>query len=151
MVNDEKIKQVISAIKENGLKSFNDESLAKLLSIFTAEEFDEFLEKSYSELGGVSAVVRINSIRPYVSFLVNKELNKIYNSDIYKLFLESLKRGEYYAYFKSLTVEELASLKKYLTYNYSSSEELAKSATKKVISMITKEIRLREQNKNLVF
>lgn len=151
MVSEEKIKQVISAIKENGLRSFNDESLAKLLSILTPEEFEIFLDKSYSELGGVSAVVRINSIRPYVSFLVNKELNKIYNSDIYKLFLESLKRGEYYAYFKSLTIEELASLKKYLTYNYSSSEELAKSATKKVISMITKEIRLREQNKNLVF
>lgn len=151
MVSEEKIKQVISAIKENGLKSFNDESLAKLLSIFTEEEFEIFLEKSYSELGGVSAVVRINSIRPYVSYLVNDELNKIYNSDIYKMFLESLKRGEYYAYFKSLTVEELASLKKYLTYNYSNSKDVAKTATKKVINLITKEIRLREQNKNLVF
>ena len=67
------------------------------------------------------------------------------------MFLESLKRNEYYAYFKSLTVEELASLKKYLTYNYSNSKKTAKGATKKVINMITKEIRLREQNKNLVF
>ena len=112
MVSEEKIKQVISAIKENGLRSFNDESLAKLLSILTPEEFEIFLDKSYSELGGVSAVVRINSVRSYVSYLVNNDLNKIYNSDIYKMFLESLKRNEYYAYFKSLTVEELASLKK---------------------------------------
>lgn len=151
MVSEEKIKQVISAIKENGLRSFNDESLAKLLSILTPEEFEMFLDKSYSELGGVSAVVRINSVRSYVSYLVNNDLNKIYNSDIYKMFLESLKRNEYYAYFKSLTVEELASLKKYLTYNYSNSKKTAKGATKKVINMITKEIRLREQNKNLVF
>ena len=151
MVSEEKIKQVISAIKENGLRSFNDESLAKLLSILTPEEFEIFLDKSYSELGGVSAVVRINSVRSYVSYLVNSDLNKIYNSDIYKMFLESLKRNEYYAYFKSLTVEELASLKKYLTYNYSNSKKTAKGAAKKVINMITKEIRLREQNKNLVF
>lgn len=151
MVSEEKIKQVISAIKENGLRSFNDESLAKLLSILTPEEFEIFLDKSYSELGGVSAVVRINSVRSYVSYLVNNDLNKIYNSDIYKMFLESLKRNEYYAYFKSLTVEELASLKKYLTYNYSNSKKTVKGATKKVINMITKEIRLREQNKNLVF
>lgn len=151
MVSEEKIKQVISAIKENGLRSFNDESLAKLLSILTPEEFEIFLDKSYSELGGVSAVVRINSVRSYVSYLVNSDLNKIYNSDIYKMFLESLKRNEYYAYFKSLTVEELASLKKYLTYNYSNSKKTAKGATKNVINMITKEIRLREQNKNLVF
>ena len=126
MVSEEKIKQVISAIKENGLRSFNDESLAKLLSILTPEEFEIFLDKSYSELGGVSAVVRINSVRSYVSYLVNNDLNKIYNSDIYKMFLESLKRNEYYAYFKSLTVEELASLKKYLTYNYSNSKKTAK-------------------------
>ena len=128
MVSEEKIKQVISAIKENGLRSFNDESLAKLLSILTPEEFEIFLDKSYSELGGVSAVVRINSVRSYVSYLVNSDLNKIYNSDIYKMFLESLKRNEYYAYFKSLTVEELASLKKYLTYNYSNSKKTAKGS-----------------------
>lgn len=151
MVSEEKIKQVISAIKENGLRSFNDESLAKLLSILTPEEFEIFLDKSYYELGGVSAVIRINSIRAYVSYLVSNDLNRIYNSDIYKMFLESLKRNEYYAYFKSLTVEELASLKRYLTYNYSKSDKTAKGATKKVINMITKEIRLREQNKNLVF
>ena len=151
MVSEEKIKQVISAIKENGLRSFNNEALAKLLSILTPEEFEIFLDKSYSELGGVSAVVRINSVRSYVSYLVNDDLNRIYNSEIYKMFLESLKRNEYYAYFKSLTVEELASLKKYLTYNYSTSKSVAKGATKKVISMITKESRLREQNKNLVF
>ena len=45
MVSEEKIKQVISAIKENGLRSFNDESLAKLLSILTPEEFEIFLDK----------------------------------------------------------------------------------------------------------
>lgn len=151
MVSEEKIKQVISAIKENSLKSFNDESLAKLLSIFTEEEYDAFESRAFSELGGTSAVLRIESIRPYVSYLVNKELNTIYNSNIYKMFLESLKRGEYYAYFKTLSVEELASLKKYLTYNYSKSNDSAKNAMKKVVSIITKEIVIREQNKNLVF
>ena len=151
MVSEEKIKQVISAIKENSLKSFNDESLAKLLSIFTEEEYDAFESRAFSELGGTSAVLRIESIRPYVGYLVNKELNTIYNSNIYKMFLESLKRGEYYAYFKTLSVEELASLKKYLTYNYSKSNDSAKNAMKKVISIFTKEIVIREQNKNLVF
>lgn len=151
MVSEEKIKQVITAIKENGIKSFSDDELAKLLSILTEEELDIFEEKAFGELGGVNAVVRIHSLRPYISYLINKELNKVYQSEVYKLFIEALKRKEYYAYIKSLKVEELASLKKYLSFTYKKNDSLASSATDKLLKLITKEILIKEQNKNLVF
>lgn len=151
MISEEKVKQVLTAIKENSIKSFTNEELAKLLSILTEEEYDILERKSYQELGGASAQIRISSLRPYVSFRVNKELNEVYNSQIFKLFLESLKRREYYAYLKSLKVEELASLKKYFSYTYAKNNPSTKKAFSKVIQMITKEIINKEQNKNLVF
>lgn len=151
MISEEKIKQVIAAIKENGIKTFRDEELSRLLSILTEEELNLFEEKAYVELGGVSAVIRIHNLRPYVSYLVNQELNKIYNSEVCKLFIEALKRNQYYAYIRKLNVEELASLKKYLSFTYKKNDPLASSATDKLLKLITKEIIVREQNKDLVF
>lgn len=56
MLSNEKIKQVFNAIRDNGIEAFDDESLAKLLSILNEEELDEFEKSSFQELDGIEAL-----------------------------------------------------------------------------------------------
>ena len=55
-----------------------------------------------------------------------------------------------YFYLKRLSIQELADLKKYCTLT-ATDEVLSQSATKKIISLITREIAFKESKKNLTF
>ena len=145
MISNEKIKQVFNAIKDNGLSAFDDESLARLLAILNIDELDQFTSECYSELNGIDSLNRIMNVRPLVEFLINQELYRIRSGNIYSLYIESLNKGEYREFFKSLRVEELADLKKYISYTVNNNDEVNVSATKKIIKMITKEIKAKEE------
>lgn len=147
MLSNEKIKQVFNAIRDNGIEAFDDESLAKLLAILNEEELDEFEKNCFSELDGIEALKRVMNVRPLVESIVNKDLYRIRKSDLYRLYIESLNKGEYRDFFKSLKIEELADLKKYVSYTIDSKDELNVSGSKKIINMITKEIKLKEEAK----
>ena len=77
MFSNEKIKQVFNAIKDNGIEAFDDESLAKLLSILSEEEFDLFEARCYQELDGIEALKRIMGIRSFAEAMVVRELYRI--------------------------------------------------------------------------
>ena len=145
MVSNEKIKQVFSAIRDNGIDAFDDESLAKLLAILNTEEYDEFEKRCYRELDGVDSLKRIMHIRPLVEAIINKDLNRIRNSSLYEKYKNSLINENYREFFKGLKVEELADLKKYVSFTIDSSNEANISGSKKIISMITREIRQKEE------
>lgn len=147
MFSNEKIKQVFNAIKENGLNAFDDESLAKLLAILTMEELDEFVMMSYEQFDSIEHAKRIMNIRPLVESIINRDLYRIRTSPLYQLYLESLTNGEYRDFFKSLKIEELADLKKYVTYTINKKDEANASGSKKIISMITREIKTKEELK----
>lgn len=144
MVSKEKIKQVFNAIKENGLDAFDDESLAKLLSILNKEELDEFVSMVYRELDGVDATVRVMNILPLVELIVNRDLYRIRTSELYRKYIESLNSSEYRDFFKTLKIEELADLKKYVSYTINPNDEANVTGSKKIINMITKEIKSKE-------
>lgn len=147
MLSNEKIKQVFNAIKDNGIAAFDYESLARLLSILSPEELDEFIEVSYKELDGAEASMRIMNIKPLVETLINKELYRIRTSPLYTLYIESLTKGEYREFFKNLKEEELADLKKYISYTSKSDDQVNVTGTKKIINIITKEIKMRDNSR----
>ncbi len=147
MLSNEKIKQVFNAIKDNGIGAFDDESLAKLLSILSPQELDEFVQVSYQELDGTEASLRIMKIKPLVETLITKELYRIRISPLYDLYIESLNNGKYREFFKNLKEEELADLKKYISYTAKCKDSVNLSGTKKIINIITKEIKMRDQSR----
>lgn len=147
MVSNEKIKQVFNAIKDNGIAAFDDEALAKLLSILSPLELDEFVRISYQELDGVEASIRIMNIQPLVETLINKELYRIRTSPVYSLYIESLNNGEYREFFKNLKEDELADLKKYISYTARINDPVNASGTKKIINIIAKEIKMRDNSR----
>lgn len=145
MFSKEKIKQVFNAIRDNGIDAFDDESLAKLLSILTEEEFDLFEQKCYQELGGLEASMRIMKIRPFAEALIERDLYKIRTNKLYESYKASLVDGTYRELFKDLKIDELAALKKYVTFTIDSSDEVNMSGAKKIINMITREIKTKEE------
>lgn len=151
MISDEKIKQVFNAIKDNGMDAFDDESLAKLLAILSFDELDEFEKQCYNELDGYESLNRVMKIRPLVELLINQELYRIRSGNLYNLYLESLSRGEYRDFFKNLKIEELADLKKYVSYTVNNNDQVNVSACRKIIKMITKEIKAKEELKKPKF
>lgn len=145
MFSNEKIKQVFNAIKDNGIEAFDDESLAKLLSILSEEEFDLFEARCYQELDGIEALKRIMGIRSFSEAMVIRELYRIRTNSLYDSYKNSLVDGTYRELFKSLKVEELADLKKYVSFTIDTNDEENISGSKKIINMITREIKTKEE------
>lgn len=145
MFSNEKIKQVFNAIKDNGIEAFDDESLAKLLSILSEEEFDLFEARCYQELDGIEALKRIMGIRSFAEAMVVRELYRIRTNNLYDSYKNSLVDGTYRELFKSLKVEELADLKKYVSFTIDTNDEENISGSKKIINMITREIKTKEE------
>lgn len=145
MFSNEKIKQVFNAIKDNGIEAFDDESLVKLLSILSEEEFDLFEARCYQELDGIEALKRIMGIRSFAEAMVVRELYRIRTNSLYDSYKNSLVDGTYRELFKSLKVEELADLKKYVSFTIDTSDEENISGSKKIINMITREIKTKEE------
>lgn len=144
MYNENKVKQVISAIKENRLSAMDDEGLARLLSILSPREFDVFELMSFDELGGIDAMIRVSRVRPLVRLMVDRDLYRIKNSEFYSYFLASLANGRYLEFFSSLKTDELADIKKYLYFNVNESNAVQKSGADKIIRIITSEITKRD-------
>lgn len=147
MYNENKVKQVINAIKENRLSSMDDESLAKLLSILSPKEFDSLEKLAYDELGGLNSLYRIMNIKPLVHLMVDKDLYRIKHSRHYVVYLNSLNSGRYLELFPTLSIEELGDLKKYIYFSVDEENASQKSGADKIIRIITKEIAKRDTMK----
>lgn len=146
MYSREKIKQVINAIKENGgISAFDDDSLAKLLSILTPEEFEILKQEAYEEFKDFITTKRIMDIESKVNLLTSHDLYRIRFSDFYLKFIESIKSNEYQNYIKTLSDEQLGDLKKYLTYTLQNNDEYYKSGSKKLVSLIMRERKKRDK------
>ncbi len=150
MVNELKMNQVYSAIRENGLHAFDDEALAKLLSIFNVNELDIFERDAYDKLGGTKGYDRIRRIRPLVEFYTKKEIYDFKNSNLFSRYMEALQNKTYKELFQNLSVTDLAKIKKYV-YLVPHVDNTSIEASKKIIKLITREISRKEANKDLKF
>lgn len=144
--NRVRVKQVFAAIMENGLDPFDDYGLAKLLSMLTMKEF-EILKTNLVEQFGFEAQYKLDKIEPLYRFFVEKEIREIRKKDLYKFYIEALHNGKYVEFFKSLSVEELADLKKIVVFNVDFKDSINRSASKKLFDFITHEIRTRNIKK----
>ncbi len=147
MTSNEKIKQVFNAIKENGLNAFDDESLSKLLAILNERELDDFMSRAFEELGGVDALKRVMAIRPFVEAIVNQDLYRIRTSSLFNNYRSSLEDDNYVEFLKTLHIQELADLKKYISFTLITEDENNMSGSKKIINMITRLIKQKEEAK----
>lgn len=143
MINNDRIDSIYEAIKENSIDAFNDESLAKLLSMLTIDELELFIMNSFEKLGE-RAYVRLTKIKPFVCFEIKNYIHKIESSDMYKGFLNSVNTNTIREYIISLNATELGELKKILSIK---NNEQDKDGINKIINLITSEIRKKDELK----
>lgn len=144
--NRVRVNQVFAAIMENGLDPFDDYGLAKLLSMLTMKEFEVLRSNLVSKLG-FTAQIKLDKIEPLYRFYVEKEIRDIRKKDVYKFYIEALNNGRYVDFFKSLTVEELADIRKIVVFNVDFNDDVSKNASKKLFDFITHEIKTRNIKK----
>lgn len=137
-----RVRQVYTAIIENGLDPFDDYGLAKLLSILTVREFEVVCVNLVREFG-ISAQIRLNRIEPLYRYFVEKEIKNIRKKDIYRYYLDAISNNVYQDFFKKLTVEELADIRKVVVYSVDMNDEINRRGNKKVFDFITHEIKAR--------
>ncbi len=150
MISEAKINQVLSAIRENGIKSFDTDSLVKLLSILNKQELEAFKEKVFYEENGL-ILDKFLRCEPLVTKAIDDKLYKIGRSELIALLKESINKDLYYNYLSTLTVNELADVKYYIANSVNVFDDKSYSAAKKMLRMITEIIKTKEQNRKPSF
>ena len=151
MIDQNKINQVYAAIIENGMDAFQDNDLVKLLSMLNKYELDEaenmaysiFFDKYKSDTLAYQNSKRIASVIPLVRFMINDKMYKIRKTNIIDYMNQSLLRHEYHEFFTRCETNELMDIKYYLANNVNVKDPINMKATKKLISMILKELNSR--------
>lgn len=151
MIDDNKINQVYAAIIENGIDAFSDDDLIKLLSMLNKHEleeadkqaYDKFYEKYKSDTVAYQNSKRISSLIPLIKFIINDKMYKIRNTNIINYMNTALVNNEYHEFFTRCQTNELVDIKYYLTNNVNTKDEVNMRATKKLISLILKELNTR--------
>lgn len=146
MFNNFKIRQVLDAIKENGIEAFDDENLSEVLRILSPLEYDELLNIALTEENDYTIYNRINRVRDRVLYKNSQEVKKIRKSTYFQKFIESLHNKTYNTYIKEMLVSELADVKKILLL-FDNENPVYKEAAAKISNLISSEIKLREQTK----
>ena len=150
MISEAKINQVLSAIRENGIKSFDTDSLVKLLSILNKQELEAFKEKVFYEENGL-ILDKFLRCEPLVTKAIDDKLYKIGRSELIALLKESINKDLYYNYLSTLTVNELADVKYYIANSVNVFDDKSYSAAKKMLRMITEIIKTNEQKRKPSF
>ena len=150
MISEAKINQVLSAIRENGIKSFDTDSLVKLLSILNKQELEAFKEKVFYEENGL-ILDKFLRCEPLVTKAIDDKLYKIGRSELIHLLKESINKDLYYNYLSTLTVNELADVKYYIANSVNVFDDKSYSAAKKMLRMITEIIKTKEQKRKPSF
>lgn len=150
MISEAKINQVLSAIRENGIKSFDTDSLVKLLSILNKQELEVFKEKIFYEENGL-ILDKYLRCEPLVIKAIDDKLYKIGKSELIILLKESINKDLYYNYLQTLTVNELADVRYYISNSVNVFDNINYRAAKKIFKMINEIIRSKELNRKPSF
>lgn len=154
MVDNNKIDQVYAAIIENGLDAFQDNDLIKLFSMLTKYEVEEAERIAYSKFydyykSDSTAYYnskRIEAITPLVLLTINNKMNEIKNTSIMDYFNQAITRNEYHDFVAKCNVDDLMNIKYYLSNNVNVKDPVNIRATKKIITIILKELNNRVGN-----
>lgn len=144
-----KVDQILDEIKNLGINAFDDEALAKLLSLLDHDELELFEILSLSELD-YKAYCRISNVKNLLKIYELKEVMEFKNSSIFSKYVDALASKTYMNFFSESSTQELARLKRFVAIS-TGEDEVSKRASSKIQTLIKTEIRRKEANKKLTF
>jgi hypothetical protein len=118
MVNTDKMRQVITSIKDVGITNCTIPSLANIISILNETEIDELIKRSYKIFGcgqtGSNARKLLEEAKPLALLSISNKLRKIKNSQIIRELNVAINNNDLDEFLKNKTTTELGEIKYYI-------------------------------------
>lgn len=146
MVSEDKVKQIISSLKETSVYSFDLEQFKQLLTLLNKLELILFKETLIKE-GESTILSQYELIEEEVFENIDRKIEILENGEMISMFKASLLTNKYLEYMKHLNVNELSNLKFYISNKVNVDNKDNLSGTIKLLRIISRLLKEKETHK----
>ena len=146
MVSEEKVRQIISSLKETSVYSFDLEQFKQLLTLLNKLELVLFKEILVKE-GENHILSQYELIEAEVFENIDNQLSILDNDEVITTFKASLITNKYVEFMSHLSVSDLTNLKFYVTNKVNIENKDNLSGTIKLLRIISRLLKEKETHK----
>ncbi|MBQ7240557.1 MAG: hypothetical protein IJS56_03860 [Bacilli bacterium] len=146
MVSEDKVRQIISSLKETSVYSFDLEQFKQLLTLLNKLELVLFKEILVKE-GENNILNQYSLIEEEVFNNIDRQLSILDNDEVINMFKASLLTNKYVDYMSHLNVNDLTNLKFYVSNKVNIDNKDNLSGTIKILRIISRLLKEKETHK----
>ena len=146
MVSEDKVRQIISSLKETSVYSFDLEQFKQLLTLLNKLELALFKETLIKE-GESSILSQYELIEDEVYDDIERKIEILENGEMINMFKASLLTNKYLDYMKHLNINDLTNLKFYVSNKVNIENKDNLSGTIKILRIIARLLKEKETHK----
>ena len=146
MVSEDKVRQIISSLKETSVYSFDLEQFKQLLTLLNKLELVLFKEILVKE-GENNILNQYSLIEEEVFDNIDRQLSILDNDEVINMFKASLLTNKYVDYMSHLNVNDLTNLKFYVSNKVNIDNKDNLSGTIKILRIISRLLKEKETHK----
>ena len=146
MVSDEKVKQIISSLKESNVYNFDDGQFKELLSLLNVLELELF-KNTLKETNESDILNKYLSLENDILNSIHEKLNSLDNTELVSLFKASLLTNKYVEYLSALGVPDLQTIRFYISNKVNVDNKDNLNGTIKLNRIISKLLKEKETHK----
>ena len=146
MVSDEKVKQIISSLKESNVYNFDDEQFKELLSLLNVLELELF-KNTLKDTNENDILNKYLSLESDILNTIHEKLNALDDTELVSLFKASLLTNKYVEYLSALGVPDLQTIRFYISNKVNVDNKDNLNGTIKLNRIISKLLKEKETHK----
>ena len=146
MVSEDKVRQIISSLKETSVYSFDLEQFKQLLTLLNKLELQLFKELLIQNQE-TEILSKYESIEEEVVGRIDQKLDELDGSELITLFKGALLTNKYIDYLSALQVVDLQSIKFYISNKVNIDNKDNLNGSIKLVRIISKLLREKETHK----
>ena len=146
MVSEDKVRQIISSLKETSVYSFDLEQFKQLLTLLNKLELALFKETLIKD-GETTILSQYELIEEEVYDNIDRKIEILENGEMINMFKASLLTNKYLDYMKHLNINDLTSLKFYVSNKVNVDNKDNLSGSIKLLRIISRLLKEKETHK----
>ena len=146
MVSEEKVKQIISSVKDSGVYTFDDNQFKDLLTLLNKLELQLFKELLIQNQE-TEILSKYEAIEEEVVGRIDQKLDELDGSELITLFKVALLTNKYIDYLSALQVVDLQSIRFYISNKVNVDNKDNLNGSIKLVRIISKLLREKETHK----
>jgi hypothetical protein len=146
MVSEEKVKQIISSVKDSGVYTFDDNQFKDLLTLLNKLELQLFKELLIQNQE-TEILSKYEAIEEEVVGRIDQKLDELDGSELITLFKGALLTNKYIDYLSALQVVDLQSIRFYISNKVNVDNKDNLNGSIKLVRIISKLLREKETHK----